>query len=196
MPLQSDFELFLNQCQVRSSKEDGPLVTEFAVTELPTNRIESANKQVHNQWRISGDSLVSDSFPDGVRGSAMVGARSLHSGKSADLGRSHGFFVKVRGRLINEEDPLFGLSPLSYQTFNRFRADITVDDLDTVVTAPREGIEDSPPETRFAATARRAILRGEGQIRGSPQGAGRYSKEKARRGAYVRTHSTGRRADC
>ena len=74
----------------------------------------------------------------------MVGARSLHSGKSADLGRSHGFFVKVRGRLINEEDPLFGLSPLSYQTFNRFRADITVDDLDTVVTAPREGIEDSP----------------------------------------------------
>ena len=51
---------------------------------------------------------------------------------------------KARKRLINEEDPLFGLSPLSYQTFNRFRADIIVDDLDDAVTAPREGIGESP----------------------------------------------------
>jgi len=45
--------------------------------------------------------------------------------------------------LVNENDELFGLPPLSHQVFNRFRADIDIDDLDKVVTAPREGIEES-----------------------------------------------------
>ncbi len=57
--------------------------------------------------------------------------------------RSHGFFVRVRGRLLNETDPLFGLKPLSYSTFNRFRADLDIDDLNAVITAPRDTAEES-----------------------------------------------------
>ena len=58
--------------------------------------------------------------------------------------RSHGFFVKIRDRLVNEGDARFGLHELSHETFNRFRADIEVDDLDDSITAPREGVGDSP----------------------------------------------------
>ena len=111
---------------------------------MPEKRIASVNMKTKETWRIEDGGLISASFPEGVRGSAIVTERSLHTGKSADLGRSHGFFIKVRGRLINEEDPLLGHSPLSYQTFNRFRGDLTADDLDEAVTAPREGLGESP----------------------------------------------------
>ena len=144
MPLQAGFHLYLNHDEILSSKEDSGVVCRFDVIEISEKRIESVNGKTKETWRIENGGLISTSFPEGIRGSVVVTERSLHAGKSADLGRSHGFFVKVRGRLINEEDPLFGLSPLSYQTFNRFRADLTADDLDDAVTAPREGIGESP----------------------------------------------------
>ncbi len=144
MPLQAGFRLYLNHEEILSSKEDIDVVSRFDVTELPEKRIESVSGKTKETWRIENGALISASFPEGVRGSAIVTKRSLHTGKSADLGRSHGFFVKVRGRLVNEEDPLLGLSPLSYQTFNRFRADLSADDLDEAVTAPREGVGESP----------------------------------------------------
>ena len=143
MPLQAGFRLYLNNKEILSSKEDVDAVARFDVTEMPEKRIESVNMKTNEIWRREAGSLVSSSFPEGIQGSVMVTKGSLHAGKSVDLGRSHGFFVKVRGRLINEEDPLLGLSPLSYQTFNRFRADLIVDDLDEAVTAPREGIGES-----------------------------------------------------
>ena len=55
---------------------------------------------------------------------------------------ARGFFVYVRGRLVNEEDARFGLHELSHATLNRFRADINADDLDTIVTANR-GVDGS-----------------------------------------------------
>ena len=149
MPLQAGFRLYLNQDEILSSKEDVDVVTQFDVTKLSEKRIESVNTQTKETWRIEARGLVSDSFPRGIRGSATVTEKSLHAGKSTDLGRSHGFFIKVLGRLINEDDPLFGLSPLSYQTFNRFRADLIADDLDEAVTAPREGVGESPLKDRL-----------------------------------------------
>ena len=143
MPLQAGFRLYLNREEILSSKEDVDVVSQFDVTELPEKRIESVNMKTNETWRIEDGGLISASFPEGVRGSAIVTERSLHTGKSVDIGRSHGFFIKVRGRLINEEDPLLGHSPLSYQTFNRFRGDLTADDLDEAVTAPREGVGES-----------------------------------------------------
>ena len=149
MPLHSDFQLFLNNQEISSSKESIETVVEFNVVEIPSRRLESANSETQEDWHVDRDRLVSTTFPEGLHGSVIVAEESLHVGKSSDLGRSHGFFVKVRDRLINEEDPLFGLSPLSYQTFNRFRADVTADDLDEAVTAPREGIGESPLKSKI-----------------------------------------------
>ena len=151
MPLQAGFRLYLNRGEILSSKEDIDVVSQFDLTELPEKRIESVKLKTKEVWRKENGALVSASFPQGVRGSALVTKKSLHAGKSSDLGRSHGFFVKVLGRLVNEEDPLLGLSPLSYQTFNRFRADLSADDLDEAVTAPREGVGESPLKDKLSA---------------------------------------------
>ena len=47
---------------------------------------------------------------------------------------------RVRERLVNLDDPLFGLHPLSFKTFNRFRADLEADDLDATGVSAEVGI--------------------------------------------------------
>jgi hypothetical protein len=51
--------------------------------------------------------------------------------------------VRVRDRLINERDELFGLTPQSYKTWNPFRTVFHADDLDAEITASRESVEES-----------------------------------------------------
>jgi hypothetical protein len=139
MPLQADFRVFLNGNEVISSKEDYKKVVEFKLKELGAERLRSLKEETRQPWKVSGDALTCKMFPSGIRGFVVVYEHPL-PGKSDDLVRSNGFFIRVLGRLVNEEDPLFGLKPLSHTTFNRFRASIAADDLDEDITAPREGI--------------------------------------------------------
>lgn len=142
MPLQSDFRLYLNCEVVASSKDDQKKVVEFAIHELPRERLDSLEKATGEKWKVSGHSIKSDSFKSGISGNVIVTEKTLQ-GKSDDIQRSHGFFIKVRNRLVNEGDALFGLTPLVHETFNRMRADITADDLDEGLKASRETIEES-----------------------------------------------------
>lgn len=72
--------------------------------------------------------------------------RDLLTGKSDELGRSHGFFVYVHGRLINVEDGHFGISPdeLRHGTFGRIRVVIHMDGLDKYIQSDRERIREGP----------------------------------------------------
>lgn len=141
MPLKSDFALYLNRDEVDSSMTKLNKVVSFKVSELAKNRLQNLSKETSEQWRVKGGALVSPLFPSGITGEIVITERTLSDGKSADLQRSHGFFVRVRDRLVNLEDPLFGLNPVSHKYFNRFHADISADDLDQALTAPREGVE-------------------------------------------------------
>lgn len=151
MPLGIDFELNLNGDTIESSKASFDEVVSFEVHELPKARLETLEKHSGDGWRVEDEAIRSDVFSAGVSGTVIVTKQSLYSGKSADLARSHGFFVRVRGRLVDEADPLFGLEPLSYNIFNRFRADLHADDLDRHVTAPREGLGRSDELLAFRA---------------------------------------------
>jgi hypothetical protein len=149
MPLINDFHLFLNGDEILSSKSEYEEVVEFGVHELPRERLTSLQEVTDQEWTVDGEQLRSPSFPSGIRGSVLVTKQSLHGGKSEDLLRSNGYFIRVRGRLVNENEPLFGLTPGTYEIFNRFRADLDVDDLDAVVTAPREGVESSELKSKL-----------------------------------------------
>lgn len=140
MPLSARFRLFLNGEEVESSKEDYEILVKFNIGDLPDARVKALNKKTAQEWSVKDGCLVAESFPSGVLGSAIVTRQTL-AGKSAELGRSEGFFVYVRGRLVNEEDARFGLHELSHATLNRFRADVHADDLDQIVTANRESME-------------------------------------------------------
>jgi hypothetical protein len=85
-------------------------------------------------------------FPNvkGVHGQIDLYDDSLDRGKSANLGRSHGIFLMVRGRLININDPLLGMASFSHGPFNSTRITVYADDLDIDLTSTRESIKEGP----------------------------------------------------
>ena len=139
MPISTDFQLYLNGEQVQSAMLDYDKVVEFDVADLPQVRLDALKRKTEVPWHIEDGALVSQLFPTGIRGGAFVTEKSL-LGKSSDLARNEGFFIYVRGRLLNDEDARFGLHELSHSTLNRFRADLHVDDLDETLTANRESV--------------------------------------------------------
>ena len=148
MPLKSDFKVFLNGAEIQSSKENADKAAEFDITTLPKSRLDELNKATGDDWKIDGKKIVSKTFPRGITGAVIVTEKAL-AGKSDDLLRSNGYFVRVLGRLINQDQPFFGMTPLHHGTLSRFRADIEADELDKIITAPREGIENSPARDLF-----------------------------------------------
>lgn len=142
MPRHSEFKLFLEGEEIKSSASDYETAIEFLVTDLPAHRLERLSQKTNETWRVDGKRLVTDNmFDEGIGGRIIVTEKTLTGLKSGDIGRSHGFFIRVRDRLINEGDPLFGLKPLVYDTFNRLDAQIYADDLDKVLTASRDSFE-------------------------------------------------------
>ena len=81
-----------------------------------------------------------------VTGYAEAYKDLLTGGKSEEWGRSHGFFVYVRGRLLNVDDGHFGISPdeLRHGSFGRFRLVIHIDRLDHELRSNREAVGDGP----------------------------------------------------
>jgi hypothetical protein len=150
MPLCSSFVLYLNGEEVKSSKDAYTDVARFKVSDLPKERLASLNEKTGDNFHKDGDLIRSNTLKLGVSGLIRVTERPL-PGKSDDLLRSHGFFVRVRGRLINEDEPFFGMTRLHYGTESRLNAQIYADDLDDVITAPREGVGRSPIKERFEA---------------------------------------------
>ena len=78
-----------------------------------------------------------------IKGQAQIFARVLSTGKSNQYGRSHGFFVRVRGRVINLEDELFGLEAQNHSAWSRFAMEIEADGLRDHLLSSREGVRDS-----------------------------------------------------
>lgn len=140
MPLKSEFRLFLGGDEIKSSKSALEAVVEFNIEDLPETRIKSLNEASDEKWKKKGKKLLSKSFPLGISGTVLMTA-SMLLGKSDDLERSHGFFIYVIDRLVNLDDPLFGMQELSYKYFHRFHAEVHADDLDDTVVAARDGVE-------------------------------------------------------
>jgi hypothetical protein len=72
--------------------------------------------------------------------------KDLLTGKSDQVGRSYGFFVYVRDRLLNVFDGHFGISPneLRHGTFGRFRLVVHIDGLDALLRSNRESLSEGP----------------------------------------------------
>jgi len=156
MPLESDFDLYLNGDKVSSAKQRFDKVVEFRVDELEEQRLTDLGAVTGETWSRIPNGVKCDSFPSGITGEVFVTRQSLYAagGKSEDLGRSHGFFVRVHNRLINETDPLFGARPLSFSTFYRFAAVIEASDLNPFVTASRDDVE----QTEMKAKLRELLI--------------------------------------
>ena len=124
LPLHSDFQVYLDGEQVVSSKERlEPIATIEIDKDLPG--------------------------VGAVKGAARIYPKPLTGGKSADLARSHGFFVRVRERVINLEDELFGITQPNHAAWARFALEVRAEGLRNELLSSREGVRDSKSVREF-----------------------------------------------
>lgn len=146
MPLRDDFNLYLDGERVLPSKLSAARVGHWVLgkdlKELPSPAPEDleATKDRHGdkdtRYGVTLRKLGR------VTGYVEVYEDPLDTGKSTDIERSHGFFVYVRGRLVNIDDPGFGISRnlLRHGTFSRFRMVAHIDRLDDELRSSRESL--------------------------------------------------------
>ena len=148
LPLIPGFDVWLDGKKIKPSKEDrepikrriigkdiaalprpGPEADMSADTALPRSSEHRFGLDVKGLGRVTGYAEIYEN--------ALVG-------KSDDWGRSSGFFVYARGRLLNEADGHFGIQPneLRHGTFSRFRAVVHMDGLDDALRSSRGAVGD------------------------------------------------------
>ena len=140
LPNNETFQLFLNGTKVDSASESRPRIDDWAIGSRESD-VSSDNVT----RGVDGDGpYVEIVGIDGqIRGHISLFREPLTTGKQAAWDRSHGFFVKVRNRVINVDDPLFGLPALSHSTFNRLRVVVSAEGLNDFLTSDRESVQQS-----------------------------------------------------
>ena len=117
-----------------------PLHTNFAIS-LNGKHIKSSKENLKEIKKID----IQETLPGlgEIVGTARIHERPLTTGKSEQLGRSNGFFVRVRKRVINLEDELFGVQQPNHAAWSRFALEIDADGLGAHLLSSREGVRDS-----------------------------------------------------
>jgi len=142
LPLNPGFNLYYNNQRIESSKINNPIIKEWIIGKDDV----TAEALDYAVCRRNGDEFFVDfEFLKGVHGTFTLFEDSLIDGKSSGLGRSHGIFLIIRGRLINLDDPLLGMEAFSHGAFNRTRIIISADNLDSNLTSTREAVKESRP---------------------------------------------------
>ena len=151
LPLRDDFSIYLDGAKLESSKAGKGRLKKWilgkdidALPKPAPDEIEATEDK--NQPKGSETRFALEHKAVGRITGYAEAYRDLLTGKSDDLGRSHGFFVYVLGRLINVDDGHFGISPdeLRHGTFGRIRVVVHMDGLDEFLQSDREHIREGP----------------------------------------------------
>ncbi len=162
LPLRDDFSIFLDGEKLVPSKAEKGRIKRWILGKDIKDLPKPAPKEIEATEDKDQDAGSPTRFglehsPVGrVTGYAEI-YRDLLTGKSDAVGRSHGFFVYVLGRLINVADGHFGIQPdeLRHGTFGRIRVVVNMDGLDAHLQSDRERIREGP-----VLTDAQNILRG------------------------------------
>lgn len=138
LPLHTDFQIWLNGSKLESSKAERERL--FTI-ELGSDEDDVAEALGLTKMPSGGVSIPGIEGP--ITGRAELFEKRLTEGKSDQYNRSNGFFVRVRGRVINLEDGLFGLNPLNHATWSRFALELEADGLRHHLLSSREGVRES-----------------------------------------------------
>lgn len=150
MPLRDDFHLFLNGEKVLpsklSAKRIGRWVLGRDLKEIPKPAPENLEASIDPKAPKEHRHGLAHPELGRITGYAEVFEDPLDTGKSTELERSHGFFVYVRGRLVNLDDAGFGINRnlLRHGTFSRFRMVVQIDRLDEELRSSRETLREGP----------------------------------------------------
>ena len=164
LPLRDDFSIYLDGAKLEPSKAGKGRLRKWIlgkdILKLPKPAPDEIDVTEDKKQPKGSDSrfALEHKAVGRITGYAEV-YQDLLTGKSDELGRSHGYFVYVLGRLINVEDGHFGISPdeLRHGTFGRIRVVVHMDGLDEYLQSDRERIREGPV-LRDAQNILRAIF--------------------------------------
>lgn len=137
LPLHSEFKIWLDGSELASSKEALATIAEYQLG----GEDDEAASALGLTTMPSG--LAIPGIDGEVTGRAIIYEKRLTEGKSDQYSRSQGFFVYVRGRVINLEDELFGLDALNHAAWARFAMEVHADGLREHLLSSREGVRES-----------------------------------------------------
>jgi hypothetical protein len=187
MPLRPDFTVRVNGTPVRPSALSSTLVDWSMATSEVQQQLGSVWKAARDEGTVDGTPQFGDGragdlevhgggspATDPALRSAQqawvdlpslgrVSARlrlfetSLRDGRAGQHGRSEGFFVYVKGRLLNPDDAKLLLPDPSYGTFNRLQVTIWADGLDEDLLADRERLQRATPTSQALAVLQRSL---------------------------------------
>jgi hypothetical protein len=148
MPLRDDFQLYLDGDLIEPSKVDLPFIERWIIGKDITQLAKPCPEELHptENPHLPQCSVHKYGLSHEVLG-RITGYVELYEdeleGKSDAIERSNGFFVYARGRMINTEDPGFGIERnlLRHGTFARFRMVVHIDSLDTALRSSRESLQ-------------------------------------------------------
>lgn len=137
LPLNPQFNLFFNGARLEAQKIDLPRIQTWTIG----SEDEVAKElDFETGTTATGEPCVLIPGLGEIWGTSEIFEAALPVGKSQDWGRSNGFFIMVRGRLINLHDELFGMEALSHGAFSRFRMVVHAKGLDEHLRATRETV--------------------------------------------------------
>ncbi len=150
LPLRPDFGIWLNGKKLTPSKAGKGLIDTWVLGKDIEKLPKPAPKGITTKEDLEVPKNSEHRFGLDVPGLGRVTGyaeayKDLLTGNKSDLiFRSYGFFVFIRGRLINVADGNFGIDPneLRHGTFGRFRLVINIDSLDAELRANRETIRE------------------------------------------------------
>lgn len=148
----------------------------------PVHDLRAGDKPLHDQllsdWKSAAENdLVEEGLEiDAATGELTVPAlgevgielrvyaNSLLTDSAAELGRSHGVFVMVLGRLLNEDDHQHLIQEPSFGTLYRVQIVVWADGLDRALLADRERLAGTRPETVALRILEQATYRAARQL--------------------------------
>jgi hypothetical protein len=153
MPLGDDFLLYLNGKQITSSHLKATKVGTWVLGKDVGTEKDPLPGPAPKEFEESEDTSQPDDSPTrfGVFHPALQRVTGFVEayedelgGKSENWGQSNGFFVYVRGRRVNVDDPGFGIDRnlLQHGTFSRFRMVVHMDGLDEELRSSRESVRE------------------------------------------------------
>lgn len=148
LPLGSKFAIHFNDSPLESSKINAPVTeTWIAGPDFPIKQFSVPSKDPDVPAEVVQVQAESSPHPHllvpglgSITGQVTLFQDSIAGGKSTALGSSNGFFVNILGRVVNAEDPYFGLENLNHAAWARFRATLRIDELNDAVSVNREGL--------------------------------------------------------
>lgn len=156
LPLGSSISIYFNKEHLTSSKIDTELLCEWQIgpdlgidsVDIPDyttgegEKVESRTVKITYGTKPYPHAII-DGINDKITGSIKLYRDKISGGKSESLGHSNGYFINILGRVINSQDPYFGLEFLNHSAWSKFRASVRADGLNEIIAVNREGLQES-----------------------------------------------------